>query len=218
MGPIENTNFINTKTPIETTNFIKETPFIEMKPFHKEDVSSLPTAVNQKNSEEFSNSTNSIVDTSEPKMSPAHSSFHSAASVVSAARVSRVPQHKVWILSFGQSSEKEKLELREFEENLHQKNIEYSWFDKIILCNSSCIEPSFWQMHHTVFGHDPSNIKWVWKPYLILKTLKEIRDWDILIYVDKNISINFELGEKRFQQYLTMVRENPSGMLGFKRE
>lgn len=48
---------------------------------------------------------------------------------------------------------------------------------------------------------------WCWKPFIILKTLENIKDGDILIYVDIGCHINKE-GEKRFYEYLDIVIEN----------
>ena len=47
---------------------------------------------------------------------------------------------------------------------------------------------------------------WCWKPFVILKTLENIKDGDILVYADVGCHINKE-GEKRFYEYLDIVIE-----------
>ncbi len=48
---------------------------------------------------------------------------------------------------------------------------------------------------------------WCWKPFIILKTLENIKDGDILVYADIGCHINKE-GEKRFYEYLDIVIEH----------
>ena len=48
---------------------------------------------------------------------------------------------------------------------------------------------------------------WCWKPFIILKTLENIKDDDILVYADIGCHINKE-GEKRFYEYLDIVIEH----------
>lgn len=45
---------------------------------------------------------------------------------------------------------------------------------------------------------------WCWKPFIILKTLENLKDGDILVYADVGCHINKE-GEKRFYEYLDIV-------------
>lgn len=48
---------------------------------------------------------------------------------------------------------------------------------------------------------------WCWKPFIILKTLENLKDGDILVYADVGCHINKE-GEKRFYEYLDIVIEH----------
>ena len=50
---------------------------------------------------------------------------------------------------------------------------------------------------------------WCWKPFIILKTLENLKDGDILVYADIGCHINKE-GEKRFYEYLDIVIEHKS--------
>lgn len=48
---------------------------------------------------------------------------------------------------------------------------------------------------------------WCWKPFIILKTLENLKDGDILVYADIGCHINKE-GEKLFYEYLDIVIEH----------
>lgn len=48
---------------------------------------------------------------------------------------------------------------------------------------------------------------WCWKPFIILKTLENLKDGDILVYADIGCHINKE-GKKRFYEYLDIVIEH----------
>jgi hypothetical protein len=56
---------------------------------------------------------------------------------------------------------------------------------------------------------------WVWKPFIILKRLKELDEGDILFYCDACTYINTKHRE-RFIEYIEMVRVNPRGNLFFE--
>jgi hypothetical protein len=56
---------------------------------------------------------------------------------------------------------------------------------------------------------------WIWKPYIILKSLEKINDNDILLYCDAGCSLNVE-GKKRMMEYIEMVSNHKSGLLCFQ--
>ena len=53
---------------------------------------------------------------------------------------------------------------------------------------------------------------WIWKPYIIWKTLCEVDDGDIVLYLDSCCSLHLE-GKCRFMEYIEMVKRNPCKML-----
>lgn len=53
---------------------------------------------------------------------------------------------------------------------------------------------------------------WVWKPYIILETLKNIQDGDVLVYVDTGYHLNSHALVK-FVDYWKEVKANSSGFL-----
>jgi hypothetical protein len=55
---------------------------------------------------------------------------------------------------------------------------------------------------------------WLWKSYLIKKTMKEMNDNDILVYADAGCSINLN-GKKRLLEYFEIVNNSKFGILSF---
>lgn len=53
---------------------------------------------------------------------------------------------------------------------------------------------------------------WVWKPYIILESLKQIENGDILLYLDAGCHLNSR-GKMRFLDYCETVKQHPSGFL-----
>ena len=55
---------------------------------------------------------------------------------------------------------------------------------------------------------------WLWKPYLVCKTLAEMSLGDVLVYCDSGCTLNSK-GKSRLQMYMDRVSQNASGLLGF---
>lgn len=91
----------------------------------------------------------------------------------------------------------------------HNQAKESNFFDNIFIYNEYNLpkDEKFEELlsHKLVpsrgFGY------WCWKPFIILKTLENLKDGDILVYADIGCHINKE-GEKRFYEYLDIVIEH----------
>lgn len=58
---------------------------------------------------------------------------------------------------------------------------------------------------------------WIWKPYIISKMLEQMKDNDILVYIDAGCHINITSESKnRFNEYIEMINESKSGLLRFQ--
>ncbi len=58
---------------------------------------------------------------------------------------------------------------------------------------------------------------WVWKPYIIYKKLNELKENDILVYIDSGCSLNItDKSKKRFYEYIEMVNNHWTGFLRFR--
>lgn len=58
---------------------------------------------------------------------------------------------------------------------------------------------------------------WIWKPYIILKMLKNINDDDIIVYFDSGCHINITPESQiRFNEYINMINNSKCGYLRFQ--
>ena len=85
-------------------------------------------------------------------------------------------------------------------------------YDETALKNSA----EFWSKNGEFILNNPRGYGfWIWKSYLILKTLEQMDDNDILIYADSGCCI-YETGLQRLNEYITRADNHPSGMLTFQ--
>lgn len=103
-----------------------------------------------------------------------------------------------------------------------QKKLEKSalnyGINKIINYNSIWLKlfhPDFIQKNSNHFKHQKGGGLWVWKPFIILETLKKIKEGDILIYFDAGIEVIHSLSplielvvEKNILLFSTFFFEN----------
>ena len=76
-------------------------------------------------------------------------------------------------------------------------------------------DPQFWSAHQTFMETHPRGYgHWLWKPWLIYKTLQDLADGDILIYADSGCTIN-PYAVKKLNEYIQMVSDNPFGLFAF---
>ena len=86
-------------------------------------------------------------------------------------------------------------------------------------------DTEFWQMHkefleysskykfqtcdHTRYGF------YIWKPYIIFKTMQKMQDNDILIYADAGCTIN-PSGIQKLSEFIDILNNNQFGMIAFQ--
>jgi len=79
-------------------------------------------------------------------------------------------------------------------------------------------DEKFWKNHHNFIENNARGYGyWIWKPYLILKTLQSMNENDILLYLDAGCKLRPQ-GIERLNQYFSMVQENKNdiGNLSFE--
>ncbi|MCD8328852.1 MAG: hypothetical protein LUC25_07155 [Ruminococcus sp.] len=57
-------------------------------------------------------------------------------------------------------------------------------FDEVIEYGPDDVDEEFRNKYKDIFAYKRGNGLWLWKPYLILKTLNKMQDGDILVYLD----------------------------------
>lgn len=60
----------------------------------------------------------------------------------------------------------------------------YAGFDRVIEYSPADIDAEFAEKYNDIFSYKRGAGLWLWKPYIILKTLKELQNGDILFYLD----------------------------------
>jgi hypothetical protein len=74
----------------------------------------------------------------------------------------------------------------------------------------------FWERHQDfILTNKRGYGYWIWKPYIVLYTLSQLKEGDILWYVDAGCSL-IPTGMKRFLEYIDIVKTNESGILSFQ--
>jgi hypothetical protein len=90
-------------------------------------------------------------------------------------------------------------------------------FDKIIGYTEKDLmnDTDFWEKHVNFITNNARGYGfWLWKSYLILKTMSEMNDNDILVYADAGCSINLN-GKNRLLEYFDIVNNSKFGILSF---
>jgi hypothetical protein len=101
-------------------------------------------------------------------------------------------------------------------DRLKKQAVETGFFDEIFFYNENDFDKNFLNQNRkilkpTVRGYG----YWIWKPYIIKKTLSSIDDEDILLYIDAGSYLN-KNGKERFFEYINIVKKNESGLLTFE--
>ena len=77
------------------------------------------------------------------------------------------------------------------------------------------IDENFYDQQREIFKYKKGGGYWIWKVQLILQSLKDLNDGDILVYSDSGSSINLAAG-KRFHEYIEMLSSSEYSMIRFK--
>jgi hypothetical protein len=76
-------------------------------------------------------------------------------------------------------------------------------------------DSEFWNAHQAFMETHPRGYgHWLWKPWIIHKTLQDLSDGDILIYADAGCTIN-AYGADKLNEYIQMVSDNEFGLFAF---
>jgi hypothetical protein len=87
---------------------------------------------------------------------------------------------KTWLISFASGDA-----YIQDQNNMVMSASMHQVFDVIISYQPHHIEPEFYQKHQEILSQKRGVGYWLWKPYLILKTLNMMPENDILLYVDR---------------------------------
>ncbi len=74
---------------------------------------------------------------------------------------------------------------------------------------------AFWSRHsHFILNNTRGFGNWIWKPYIIQQRLRQLKEDEILVYLDAGCELNV-YGLSRFLEYIAMVKSSP-GIVTFE--
>ena len=89
-------------------------------------------------------------------------------------------------------------------------------FNRVITYNEEELRgmSDFWERHKSFIESNPRGFGyWLWKPYLVHKTLTSMRDGEILVYMDAGASLHSNVGQ--FNELIRQVSTNSSGIISW---
>lgn len=99
-----------------------------------------------------------------------------------------------------------------FKEQAESMNV----FDEIIFYTHKDVDKSIKRRYQQYyFPYSRGYGYWTWKPYIILKTLEQLNEGDILLYTDVGCFFNPK-GRERLLDYFEIVDKSPASVLGFQ--
>ena len=88
---------------------------------------------------------------------------------------------KIWLISYANEGV-----YIQNQNNLIMSAAMYQIFDVIIPYQPHHIDPEYYEKHKEILSQKRGAGYWLWKPYVILKTLKMMQENDILLYLDSS--------------------------------
>lgn len=101
-------------------------------------------------------------------------------------------------------------------ERICQEAKDSNWFYTVKYYTNNDYDEKFYNKNKVILDIPKGGGYWVWKPYFIKKHLKEeLKDNDVLVYVDSGCSINKE-NKEEFNRYIDIVKNHNTGIIGFQ--
>lgn len=103
------------------------------------------------------------------------------------------------------------------EEEVTREARQSAYFQSFVCHTEDSVEPTFKERHRGVWQGAPGAGYWIWKPHILLKELRALRDNDVLVYFDSGCSLCVtDAARQRFGEYVEMVRDHWTGFLRFE--
>jgi len=117
--------------------------------------------------------------------------------------------YKKYFCTFADSRMKKSLQ--RVEKQVRESN----FFDKIFIYDENDLDPGFREYFKDKLVKGSRGYGyWVWKPQIILQTLKQMQEGDVLLYMDAGCHFN-KNGLERMNYYFEQVINSPAGILAF---
>ena len=98
---------------------------------------------------------------------------------------------------------------------LSQKAELSGWFDKVEALGPSDLDEEFTERFTDILSREKGGGLWIWKPYIITQKLQQIKEGDVLVYLDAGCDLNLA-GRKRFTEYIDIIKHSEKGILSFE--
>lgn len=98
---------------------------------------------------------------------------------------------------------------------LHKEAIDTGWFDTVTVYGPEDLDNDFKCRFESILKQYKGGGYWIWKSHIIKKKLDEIKENDILIYLDSGCHINSK-GKKRFEEYIDLLNNSDEGVISFQ--
>jgi len=95
---------------------------------------------------------------------------------------------EMWVMSFGGGSS----QFHDAVDRIHRELSAIDVFDKLVMYKDDTLknDTEFWKQHADFFEKNKRGYGyWIWKPYLILKTMDQIKEGDTLFYLDSGCEV-----------------------------
>lgn len=116
--------------------------------------------------------------------------------------------NKKYFLTFGNKNFNKQLE------RLKKESESVGWFDGTIIETPETIQ-SFYKKHRFfIDANERGYGYWIWKPYVILRQLREMEDGDMLFYTDAGATI-LPHRKKRFDEYVQLLNQSEKPIITF---
>ena len=89
-----------------------------------------------------------------------------------------------------------------------------NWFETITIYEPKDIDDEHKKEFEDVYKYSHGDGYYLWKIYIVLKSLEKINDKDFLVYIDSGCKIN-KNGEKRFYEYIDLIKDNTNKIISF---
>jgi hypothetical protein len=102
---------------------------------------------------------------------------------------------------------------------IHNQAKQMNIFSNILIITDKILEKRchiFWNKHKNfILKNNRGYGYWLWKSFIILKTLESIDEEDIIVYADSGCSLNIN-GLNRLNEYFDIVKNSKYGILTFE--
>ena len=117
--------------------------------------------------------------------------------------------NNIHLISFGCDKYKNSIK------RLYNEANDSKWFNSITIYTPENIDFQFKNKHKNIFNYEKGYGYWIWKNYFIRKRLNEIKDNDILLYLDCGCTIN-KYAKNRFFEYIEQINKSNKDILSFE--